>query len=86
MCIAADIVRNTVNDATVSTTDGANADLHIFISNNVDRWKYNSRNFRTEVYRAYDSGTLVCGEAWAEQCLKPVDVDDREGRTFPVIE
>ena len=21
-----------------------------------------------------------------EQCLKPVDVDDREGRTFPVIE
>jgi len=22
----------------------------------------------------------------AEQCLKPVDVDDREGRTFPVIE
>ena len=65
MCIAADIVRNTVNDATVSTTDGANADLHIFISNNVDRWKYNSRNFRTEVNRAYDSRTLVCGEAWA---------------------
>jgi hypothetical protein len=26
--------------------------------------------------------------AWcaAEQCLKPVDVDVREGRTFPVIE
>ena len=24
--------------------------------------------------------------ASTEQCLKPVDVDDREGRTFPVIE
>ena len=24
--------------------------------------------------------------ALREQCLKPVDVDDREGRTFPVIE
>ena len=32
---------------------------------------------------AYD---LLVRIAEGEQCLKPVDVDDREGRTFPVIE
>ncbi|MGH3913996.1 MAG: hypothetical protein ACRDTC_11410 [Pseudonocardiaceae bacterium] len=65
VCIAADIVFNTVKDATVSVTDGRNADLHIFIGGDVDRWKYNSQNFKTYVNKVYDYGTLVCGEAWA---------------------
>jgi len=65
VCLAANIAGNTVNDATVSTTDGARADLHIYIGNNVDSWQKNSTHFRLDVNRAYDLGTLVCGEAWA---------------------
>lgn len=65
VCIAADIVFERVKDATVSVTDGHNADLHIFIGSDVDRWKYNSQNFKTDVDKVYDYGTLVCGEAWA---------------------
>lgn len=66
VCTAADIVNNTVKDVTVSVTDGANANLHIFIGSDVDRWKYNSRNFKTYVNRVYDyRTTLVCGEAWS---------------------
>lgn len=64
VCIAADIVGNTVKDATVSTTDGGSANLHIFIGREVDE-RGNGKVFRIAVNKAFDSGTLVCGEAWA---------------------
>ena len=39
-----------------------------------------------EVYGSKKRGVAYNYQGQREQCLKPVDVDDREGRTFPVIE
>ena len=68
VCTASDIAGYTVNDITVSTTDGANADLHAFVyhgGNGFDGRQPNSREFRFAVGKTFDAGTLVCGEAWA---------------------
>ncbi|MFJ6673613.1 hypothetical protein ACIQMJ_21095 [Actinosynnema sp. NPDC091369] len=64
ICLAADIVGNTVKNATASTNDGAPAHLNIYVAG--DSWwsPGNVREFRQEINRAYDFGTWVCADGW----------------------
>ena len=45
-----------------------------------------ARNNRLTIIEGGELKHLLAERLDIEQCLKPVDVDDREGRTFPVIE